>query len=107
VKVPSVGQIAQDFHKFAFASARGLELKCEPVNRRRADGTIMIDSNPDPKLTSSVAEYSHADDSAVIGGFTYRSALAPLLSGKYVFGAPPGARGLWAASYWHDQGVPG
>ena len=26
MKVPSVGQIAQDFHKFAFAPARGLEL---------------------------------------------------------------------------------
>jgi hypothetical protein len=36
VKVPSVGQIAQDFHKFAFAPARGLELKRERVDSQRA-----------------------------------------------------------------------
>jgi len=36
VKVPSVGQIAQDFHKFAFAPAHGLELECECVDSQRA-----------------------------------------------------------------------
>ena len=40
MKVPSVGQIAQDFQNFAFAPARGLELKCEtcrlPTRRGRA-----------------------------------------------------------------------
>ena len=36
MKVPSVGQIAQDFHKFAFAPARGLELKYEHVDSQCA-----------------------------------------------------------------------
>ena len=36
MKVPSVGQIAQDFHKFAFARAPGLELKYEHVVSQRA-----------------------------------------------------------------------
>lgn len=50
-----------------------------------ADGTVMIDPNPDPRLTNPVAEYSHTDGIAVIGGFTYRGALSAL-TGKYVFG---------------------
>jgi plastocyanin/glucose/arabinose dehydrogenase len=63
------------------------------------DGTIMIDPNPDPKLTSPVAEYSHADGIAVIGGFIYRGALAPLLSGKYVFGDLLGPEGFGRLFY--------
>ena len=74
------------------------------------DGTIMIDPNPDPKLTSPVAEYSHADGIAVIGGFTYRGALAPLLSGKYVFGDLLGPEGFGRLFYygpdqWRYSGV--
>lgn len=50
------------------------------------DGTIMPDPFPRPKLTNPVAEYSHFDGIAVIGGFVYRGSLAPVLTGKYVFG---------------------
>ena len=50
------------------------------------DGTIMPDPFPRPTLTNPVAEYSHFDGIAVIGGFVYRGALAPALTGKYVFG---------------------
>ncbi len=50
------------------------------------DGTIMPDPLPRPKLTDPVAQYSHFDGIAVLGGFTYRGAAVPLLSGKYVFG---------------------
>ncbi len=57
------------------------------------DGTILPDSNPDPKLTNPLAEYSHIDGIAVIGGYTYRGALAPQLSGKYVFGDLFGSTG--------------
>jgi glucose/arabinose dehydrogenase len=57
------------------------------------DGTIMPDPNPDPRLTSPVAEYSHFDGIAVIGGFVYRGVLAPALTGKYVFGDLAGPAG--------------
>ncbi len=49
-------------------------------------GAISPDLTPDPSLTEPVAEYSHTDGTAVIGGFIYRGALLPALSGKYVFG---------------------
>jgi len=60
------------------------------------DGTISIDDNPDPRLTNPSAEYSHFDGIAVIGGYVYRGALAPALTGQYVFGdlfGPPTASG--------------
>ena len=60
------------------------------------DGTISIDGNPDPRLTNPSAEYSHFDGIAVIGGYVYRGALAPALTGQYVFGdlfGPPTASG--------------
>lgn len=50
------------------------------------DGTITPDPFPRPKLTNPVAQYSHSDGIAVIGGYVYRGSLAPLLTGKYVFG---------------------
>jgi plastocyanin len=51
-----------------------------------ADGSIAPDPAPDTSLTEPVAEYSHTDGTAVIGGFIYRGALLPSLAGKYVFG---------------------
>ena len=52
-----------------------------------SDGTIRPDRHPDPTLTEPVAEYSHSDGIAVIGGFVYRGKLAsPVLTGLYVFG---------------------
>ena len=51
-----------------------------------ATGTVSPDPSPDPALTNPVAEYSHTDGTAVLGGFIYRGALLPALSGKYVFG---------------------
>ncbi len=50
------------------------------------DGTITTDPNPDPRLVNPVAEYSHFDGIAVIGGFTYRGTLVPLLANRYIFG---------------------
>jgi glucose/arabinose dehydrogenase len=50
------------------------------------DGTIMPDPNPNPRFVNPVAEYSHFDGIAVIGGFTYRGALVPLLANRYIFG---------------------
>lgn len=58
------------------------------------DGSIRPDRHPDPLLTDPVAEYSHFDGEAVIGGFVYRGRLAaPVLKGLYVFGdlAPVGS----------------
>jgi glucose/arabinose dehydrogenase len=62
----------------------------------RTDGTIRIDPNPNPNLTNPVAEYSHFDGIAVIGGYVYRGTQLPLLAGKYVFGdlfGPAGGSG--------------
>jgi glucose/arabinose dehydrogenase len=58
------------------------------------DGSIRFDRHPDPTLTEPVAEYSHLDGEAVIGGFVYRGTLAAqALTGIYIFGdlAPEGA----------------
>jgi glucose/arabinose dehydrogenase len=51
-----------------------------------ANGSISPDPAPDPGLTEPLAQYSHTDGTAVIGGYVYRGALVPALSGKYVFG---------------------
>lgn len=50
------------------------------------DGSVSTDPSPDPNLTSPIAQYSHTDGSAVIGGYIYRGTLLPALSVKYVFG---------------------
>ena len=50
------------------------------------DGTITPDPLPHPQLTNPVLQYSHFDGIAVIGGYVYRGSLAPLLTGKYIFG---------------------
>ena len=50
------------------------------------DGTITIDPSADPSLTNPVAEYSHFDGIAVVGGYVYRGTRLPLLAGQYVFG---------------------
>lgn len=47
---------------------------------------VTPDPAPDPALTEPLAQYSHSDGIAVIGGFIYRGALVPALAGKYVFG---------------------
>ena len=50
-------------------------------------GEVKPDNHPDPNLTDPVAEYTHEDGEAVIGGFAYRGTLAaPVLTGQYVFG---------------------
>jgi glucose/arabinose dehydrogenase len=51
------------------------------------NGFIRDDFHPDPTLTEPVAEYSHQDGIATIGGFVYRGRLAAtVLRGQYVFG---------------------
>ena len=50
------------------------------------DGTVTPDPAPDPALTEPMLEYSHADGSAVIGGFIDRGPGVPALNGLYVFG---------------------
>jgi glucose/arabinose dehydrogenase len=51
-----------------------------------ADGTVSPDFYPDPSLINPIAEYSHADGQAVLGGFVYHGSAVPSLAGKYVFG---------------------
>ncbi len=57
------------------------------------DGTILPDPDPDRRLIDPLAEYSHFDGIAVIGGYIYRGSLAPALRGKYVFGDLFGSTG--------------
>jgi hypothetical protein len=64
-----------------------------------ADGSVSPDPSPDPAFTDPLAEYSHADGEAVIGGFVYHGTALPSLAGKYVFGdlsavASEGAGGM-------------
>lgn len=51
-----------------------------------ADASVKPDPAPNPAFTEPVAEYSHSDGIAVIGGFLYRGNGIPALQGKYVFG---------------------
>jgi glucose/arabinose dehydrogenase len=39
-----------------------------------------------PDLIDPIAEYGHADGSAVVGGYVYRGSQVPMLEGLYVFG---------------------
>jgi len=50
------------------------------------NGNVSFDSSPDPALTNPLAQYSHDDGIAVIGGFVYRGSNVLALPGKYVFG---------------------
>src|SRR4030095_4344190 len=63
--------------------------------------TIAPDPNPDPRLVNPVAQYSHADGIAVIGGFTYRGTLVPLLANRYIFGDLFGSTGSGRLFYTH------
>src|SRR5437867_312572 len=65
------------------------------------DGTIAPDPNPDPGLVNPVAEYSHFDGIAVIGGFTYRGTLVPLLANRYIFGDLGGNAGSAGARLFY------
>lgn len=52
-----------------------------------------------------IADYSHADGSAVIGGFVYRGTAIPSLVGSYVFGDLAGPRGR-ARLFHLDESMP-
>ncbi|MGI9087247.1 MAG: PQQ-dependent sugar dehydrogenase [Chthoniobacterales bacterium] len=56
-----------------------------------ANGSVSVDSNPDPSLTNPVLEYDHDDGISVIGGIVNRGGSFPgfpynILFGKYIFG---------------------
>jgi len=51
-----------------------------------------------------IAEYTHADGDAVIGGFVYRGSLIPGLKGKYVFGDFQGTTGTGRLFYMEAAG---
>src|SRR5205814_3704037 len=51
-----------------------------------ATGNVSLDPPPNAALTHPVAEYSHDDGIAVLGGYIYRPATIPALTDKYVFG---------------------
>jgi glucose/arabinose dehydrogenase len=49
-------------------------------------GGVSFDPSPDPALTDPLAQYSHDDGIAVLGGFVYRGNAILALPGKYIFG---------------------
>ncbi|HVF73380.1 MAG TPA: PQQ-dependent sugar dehydrogenase [Chthoniobacterales bacterium] len=51
-----------------------------------ATGGVSADTAPDPALKDPVAQYSHEDGIAVLGGYFYRAGEVSALTGKYVFG---------------------
>ncbi|HSV62929.1 MAG TPA: PQQ-dependent sugar dehydrogenase, partial [Chthoniobacterales bacterium] len=51
-----------------------------------SNGNATADPSPNPALTNPVAEYSHENGIAVIGGYLYRAATISALTGRYVFG---------------------
>ncbi|MEY2501752.1 MAG: hypothetical protein QOI07_2086 [Verrucomicrobiota bacterium] len=51
-----------------------------------ATGNVTFDSSPNPALTNPVAQYSHDDGIAILGGYLYRAATVSALTNKYVFG---------------------
>ena len=58
----------------------------DPLNSGSPPSTCSgVGLNGEP-LLNPVAEYSHLDGIAVIGGFVYRGSRSPELSGKYIFG---------------------
>ncbi len=50
-----------------------------------ANGSVSKDPAPNPALINPIAEYSHQDGTAVLGGFVYRGTALSALVGKYVF----------------------
>ncbi|MDP9005173.1 MAG: PQQ-dependent sugar dehydrogenase [Verrucomicrobiota bacterium] len=50
------------------------------------NGNVTLDPSPDPALTNPIAQYSHDDGIAVLGGFIYHGNTVLALQGKYVFG---------------------
>lgn len=51
-----------------------------------ANGNATLDPSPDPALTNPIADYSHENGIAVLGGYLYRGTTIPALTGKYIFG---------------------
>ena len=51
-----------------------------------SNGNVLPDPSPDPALSDPLAQYSHDDGIAVLGGFLYRGSGVLALPGKYVFG---------------------
>lgn len=71
-----------------------------------SNGTVSPDPSPDPALTNPIAEYTHQDGSAVIGGFVYRGAAVPALARKYVFGDLALGSSLGRLFYMDDLNSP-
>jgi len=51
-----------------------------------SDASVTPDPSPDPSLIDPVAQYSHSDGSAIIGGFIEHGPSVPALNDMYVFG---------------------
>ena len=51
-----------------------------------ANGNATVDPAPNSAFTNPVAQYSHENGIAVLGGYLYRGTTIPALTGKYVFG---------------------
>ena len=68
-----------------------------------SNGNVSPDPSPDPALTNPLAQYSHYDGIAVLGGFVYRGTGILALPGKYVFGDLVGPDGLNGRLFYLDD----
>ncbi len=67
------------------------------------NGGVSLDPSPDPSLTNPLAQYSHDDGIAVLGGFVYRGGAIAALPGKYVFGDLVGPGGISGRLFYLDD----
>ena len=58
----------------------------DPLNSASPPSTCSSSGLEGEPLLNPIAEYSHADGIAVVGGFVYRGSESPQLRGKYIFG---------------------
>jgi len=66
-------------------------------------GGVSFDPSPDPALTNPLAQYSHDDGIAVLGGFVYRGSSVLALPGKYVFGDLTGPGSVSGRLFYLDD----
>ena len=66
-------------------------------------GGVSFDPSPDPALANPLAQYSHDDGIAVLGGFVYRGNTVLALPGKYIFGDLTGPGSVSGRLFYLDD----
>jgi glucose/arabinose dehydrogenase len=80
-----IGDVGQEAHEEIDAEAAGTGGKNYGWNTMEGTFCFLTSACEQEGLTLPVAEYSHADGCAVIGGYVYRGSAYPELIGQYIF----------------------